>query len=83
MTLGYLIDCERAEEREEVTKEVTKATRIVDIIELLEDVGTVSEEIKKRLESETEEYRFKYLHKLAAKVSSIEEFEEKYDSQAE
>ena len=73
MTLGDLIDYER--------EEATKATRLADIIELLEGVGLVSEEISERLGTEQDENRFKYLLKLAARVSSIEEFEEKYNGQ--
>ena len=82
MTVGEWVDYERKQEREEttarvteeVTKEVTLSTRLADILELLEDKGEVSEELKNRIMSETDFDRIKELLKLAAKAGSIEEF---------
>ena len=84
MTVGEWVDYERKQEREEttarVTEEVTLSTRLADILELLEDKGEVSEELKNRIMSEKEGSRIRDLHKLAARAGSIEEFEEAFDS---
>ncbi len=84
MTVGEWVDYERKQEREEttarVTEEVTLSTRLADILELLEDKGEVSEELKNRIMSEKEGSRIRDLHKLAARAGSIAEFEEAFDS---
>ena len=48
-----------------------------DILELLEEVGTVSEEVKKLVEKEADIERLKKWLKLAARVNSISEFMDK------
>ena len=45
-----------------------------DIIELLEEYGIVPEWLKERIMQETDLDKLKTLHKLSAKVESIEEF---------
>ena len=48
-----------------------------DIIELLEEYDTVPEWLKERIMNETDLDKLKILHKLSARVESIEEFIEK------
>ena len=48
-----------------------------DIIELLEEYDTVPEWLKERIMKETDLDKLKILHKLSARVESIEEFIEK------
>ena len=48
-----------------------------DIVELLEEHGIVPEWLKERIMQETDLDKLKTLHKLSAKVESIEEFTEK------
>ena len=48
-----------------------------DIIELLEEYGIVPEWLKERIMKETDLDKLKILHKLSARVESIEEFVEK------
>ena len=79
MTVGEWVDYERKQEREETTARVTLSTRLADILELLEDKGEVSEELKNRIMSESDMEKIKYLHKLAAKSNSIDEFERALD----
>ena len=82
MTVGEWVDYERKQEREEttarVTEEVTLSTRLTDILELLEDKGEISEDLKSRIMSEKNSDRIKELLKLAAKSDTIEEFEEAF-----
>ena len=88
MTVGEWVDYERKQEREEttarvtkeVTEEVTLTTRLTDILELLEDKGELSDELKSQIMSENDMDRLKYLHKLAAKSSSIEEFQKAFSA---
>ncbi|MDO4522199.1 MAG: hypothetical protein Q4B57_03515 [Eubacteriales bacterium] len=49
--------------------------RIEDIIELLEDLGTVSDELSERLHKETDLATLKKWHKLAARATSIEDWQ--------
>lgn len=51
--------------------------RVESIIELLEDLGSVPEKLKERLEKETDMNTLKKWFKLVAKVESIEQFEAK------
>ena len=51
--------------------------KIESVIEILEDVGIVSEELKELLLKETDLDKARIWLKLAAKVNSIEEFIEK------
>lgn len=82
MTLGDLIDREVEEAVEEntrqVTQRVTHSTKVDDILELLEDAdGEITESLKARLEAISDPEQLKHLHKLAARVGSVAEFEEK------
>ena len=47
------------------------------IFDLLEEMGTVSEELEVKIHELSDEEQLKVLHKLAAKAESIEDFEEK------
>ena len=67
-------------ERRDATKEATLATKIQDILELLEEYGTVPQELQERLAQEKDLDCIRRLHKLAAKVNSIEEFVEKMET---
>ena len=78
MTLGDLIDREVEEAVEENTRQVTHSTKVEAILELLEEAdGEITESLKTRLEEITDSEQLKHLHKLAARVGSIAEFEEK------
>ena len=78
MTLGDLIDREVEEAVEENTRQVTHSTKVDDILELLEDAdGEITESLKARLEAISDPEQLKHLHKLAARVGSVTEFEEK------
>lgn len=45
-----------------------------DILELLEELGEVPEEVRERIEKETNPEFLKHWHKLAARVNSVEIF---------
>ena len=77
MTLGDLIDRERREAAQEATQEAVKENTIENILELLEDVGNIPSDLSERLENIQDIDCLKKLHKIAARVDSIEEFEEK------
>lgn len=66
MTLGYYFDQEREEGRIE--------SRIEDILELLEDLGPVSADIRDRLYEIKDTDELKRLHKLAAKSENMAAF---------
>ena len=66
MTLGYYFDQEREEGRIE--------SRIEDILELLEDLGPVSADIRDRLYEINDTDELKRLHKLAAKSEDMAAF---------
>lgn len=66
MTLGYYFDQEREEGRIE--------SRIEDILELLEDLGPVSADIRDRLYEINDTDELKRLHKLAAKSENMAAF---------
>ena len=51
--------------------------KIEDILELLEDSGTVPDDLKQTIEAETDVNTLSTWHKLAARVESIEEFRKK------
>lgn len=76
MTFGDLIDMER----EEAADTATQKTRVNTILELLEEYGEVSESVRSKIEAETDIETLKRWHKLAARVDSIEEFQEKMDA---
>ena len=62
----------RSREKDGVAKGMAVA-----ILELLEEYGTISETLKEKISAEEDLEVLKKWHKLAAKVSSIEEFTEK------
>lgn len=64
-------------ERKEATEKAEKNARAQAIEDLLEEYGEVPERIKKLLEQTEDLDKLKHWLKLAAKVSSIREFEEK------
>ena len=51
-------------------------TRRQDILELLEDLGTIPESVKETIENQEDIDKLKVWHKLAAKSRTIEEFED-------
>lgn len=71
MTLGYYLD----QEREEGIEIGSFNTKINDILELLEDLGPVSDDVKRRLEGIKDLDELSRLHKVAARSKNIEEFE--------
>lgn len=55
-------------------QDVMEETRRISIFELLEEYGDIPEELKLRIEKEDSVEVLKKWHKLAAKVTSIQEF---------
>ena len=74
MTLGYYFDQEREEGRIEGREEGRIESRIEDILELLEDLGPVSADIRDRLYEINDTDELKRLHKLAAKSEDMAAF---------
>lgn len=68
-----------AYERRDAARDAKKDTRIMDIQEVLEEYGVVPDTLKQRLEEEEDEGVLRKWLKLAARVSSIDEFLEKMD----
>ncbi|MBQ9866237.1 MAG: hypothetical protein IJM34_04390 [Lachnospiraceae bacterium] len=64
MTLGDYFDQERQE------------TMVQCIVELLEDIGPVPDDLRRRLEQITDLDELRRLHKVAARAGSIVSFEE-------
>ena len=64
-------------EREEAAEKADQNRAVEYILELLEDCGEVSEELKNRIKEQTDKETLRRWHKLAAKVESLEEFEAK------
>ena len=60
-------------QREGITEGFNKG-KVEDIWELLEDYGDIPEPLQKKILSEQDPNTLKKWHKLAAKVSSIENF---------
>lgn len=54
--------------------------RVQSILELLEDYGEIPEEVRQRLEGETNLGVLKEWHKIAARAQSIQEFVDKIDA---
>ena len=67
MTFGDYIDRERREEK------------IEDILDLLGDYGEIPEELIDRINTQHDKESLRILHKLAARVDSIEDFELQMD----
>jgi len=65
----------KAENAEKNAREADKKRRLEDICELLEDYGPVPEELKERMDCEDDVEVLRRWQKLAARVTSIEEFE--------
>ena len=81
MTFGDLIDMEREEAAKEATNTATWKTKAIDILELLEEYGEVPNSLRRQIEAETDMDTLKRWLKLAARVDSIEEFQEKMDEE--
>ena len=64
------------DERKAGREEGVLLAKRASIFELLEDMGTISEELEVRIHELSDEEQLKVLHKLAAKAESIEDFEE-------
>ena len=67
-------------ERRDAKNEGKIEGKIESVLELLEEFGVIPEELKETILRETNLEKIKEWHKLAAKVSSIEEFTEKVKS---
>ena len=65
----------RRDEREEGREEGIILAKQDDIFELLEDFGSIPDELTDKIRSITDLEKLKLLHKFAAKASSIEAFE--------
>lgn len=61
---------------EEVLSDERIMTKRMDIVELLEDYGEISERILEKVMDESDINVLKIMHKAAAKANSLEEFEE-------
>ena len=79
MKFEEIIYYERQDAAKEADKQATLRTKMQDILELLEEYGVVTQEVRARLAEEKDEAVLKKWHKLAARVASIEEFVEKLD----
>lgn len=75
MTFEEYLYYQRKEAAEEAAREASHDIRIQSILELLEDYGEVSEELKEKLETVKDMDLLKKYHKLAAKAGSIAEFQ--------
>ena len=64
-------------ERRDAAKDATLDTKVQDICELLEDYGPLPDKLMSTLTSEKDLTTLKKWLKLAAKATSIEEFQEK------
>ncbi len=51
-----------------------KESRTEDILDLLSDLGSVSDDLKAKIKSEDSEITLKVMHRLAARSESIEMF---------
>lgn len=70
MTFGEIID----RENRETAKNTRISTRVDSIIELLEDLGDVSDSLREKLAQIKDEDTLRYLLKEAAHADSIEAF---------
>ena len=64
----------RKDEYEKGHQEGVIAGKAEDILELLEDIGTIPEEVREKITGEIDLEILKKWHKLAAKSESIDEF---------
>jgi hypothetical protein len=74
MKYDEIIAWERREAAEEATRTATCATMQFAVLELLEDYGEIPDSLRKQIEQEESIDTLKKWHKVAAKVSNIEEF---------
>ena len=58
-------------------EEADQNRAVQDILELLEDCGEVSEELKNKIKVQTDKETLRRWHKLAARAESLEEFKTK------
>lgn len=58
-------------------EEAAQNRAVQDILELLEDCGEVSEELKNKIKVQADKETLRRWHKLAARAESLEEFETK------
>ena len=58
-------------------QEIRRNSKIEDILELLNDIGTIPEDLKLTIESETNSNTLSAWLKLAARSESIEDFRKK------
>ncbi len=77
MTVGDFIDNERREEREETTARVTVSVLHENILDLLNDKGTVPENLRNKICEEADPEKLRHLLLLAGRVQSVEEFAHK------
>ena len=64
----------RLEGRKEGRKEGRLEAKIEDVLELLEDLGNIPEELRKKIKEEQDMQTIKLWLKLSARVESIEQF---------
>ncbi len=62
-------------ERKEAAEKTAKATKVQDILELLEDYGPIPSSLQKKLEAIDDIDLLKKYLKLAARADSLEAFE--------
>ena len=58
-------------------QEIRRNSKIEDILELLNDIGTVPDDLKQTIEAETDVNTLSTWHKLVARSESIEDFRKK------
>lgn len=74
---AYDVQETRRISREEGKIEGKIESKLEDIIDLLNDIGTIPSDLKEQILAETNLDTLKTMHKLAAKSNSIEEFQER------
>ena len=67
--------------KEEGREEGSISERALTIVELLEECGSVSEELKRAIYSQTDLEVLKKWFKIAMRVSTVEEFAEKINAE--
>lgn len=74
MRFEEIVYYERQDAAEKAAKEAAEAARRQDILELLEEYGTVPDFVRQRLEAEEDAGRLSQWLKFAAKAGSMENF---------
>lgn len=77
MRLDDIIYYEREEAAKEASEKADRNRAVQDILELLKEYGEPSENLRSRLEKETDNALLKKWLKLAAKSETLEDFEKK------